>query len=52
MNVLVKVNITCALRWGVVFIGFTLLGVAHLIRDNISGTELAPEDSSHSGLQG
>ena len=31
MNVIVKVNIAYALRWGVVSIGITLLGVAHLI---------------------
>ena len=36
-----KVNIACALRWGVAFVGITLLGVAHLIRDNISGAEHA-----------
>ena len=35
MNEIVKVNIACALRWGVAFIKFTLLGVAHPIRDNI-----------------
>ena len=26
-----KVNIACALRWGVAFVGITLLGVAHPI---------------------
>ena len=28
-----KVNIACALRWGVAFVGITLLGVAHPIRE-------------------
>ena len=28
-----KVNIACALRWGVAFIRITLLGVAHPIRE-------------------
>ena len=28
-----KVNIACALRWGVAFVGITLLGVAHLIQE-------------------
>ena len=27
-----KVNIACALRWGVAFVGITLLGVAHPIQ--------------------
>ena len=35
MNVIVKVNIICALRWGVAFVEITLLGVGHLIWDNI-----------------
>ena len=34
---IVKVNIACALRWGVAFVGITLLGMAHPIWDNISG---------------
>ena len=28
-----KVNIACALRWGVAYVGITLLGVAHPIRE-------------------
>ena len=28
-----KVNIACALKWGVASIGITLLGVAHSIRE-------------------
>ena len=28
-----KVDIACALRWGVASIGITLLGMAHLIRE-------------------
>ena len=43
----VKVNIACALRWGVVSVGFTLLGVVHPIRDNNSGAENAQVDGSH-----
>ena len=34
--VIVKVNIACALRWGVASVGITLLGVARPIWDNIS----------------
>ena len=40
MNVIVKVNIACALRWGVASVGITLLGVTHLIWDNILGREM------------
>ena len=40
MNVIVKVNIACALRWGVASVGITLLGVTHLICDNILGREM------------
>ena len=29
-----KVNIACALRWGVAFVGITLLGVAYHIWEN------------------
>ena len=47
MNVIVKVNIACALRLGVASIGITLLGVAHPIWDNISGAGNAPLDGSH-----
>ena len=36
MNVIVKVSIACAFRWGVAFVGITLLGMAHPIWDNIS----------------
>ena len=28
-----KVNIACALRWGVAFVGITLLSMAHPIRE-------------------
>ena len=44
-----KVNIACALRWGVASVGITLLGVAHPIRDNISGAGHAPMGGSHLG---
>ena len=47
MNVIVKVNIPCALRWGVASVGITLLGVAHPIWDNISGTINFPMGGSH-----
>ena len=45
-------NIACTLRWKVAFIGITLLGVAHPIRENISGAGYTPMDDSHSGSQG
>ena len=44
-----KVNIACALRWGVAFVGITLLGVARPIWDNISGAGHAPMGVSHPG---
>ena len=47
-----KVNIACALRWGVASIGITLLGVAQPIQEKLSGVRLAPVDGSHPGLQG
>ena len=51
MNVIVKVNIACALRWGVASVGITLLGVAHPIWDNILGVENALVGGSHLELQ-
>ena len=47
MNGIVKVNIACALRWGVGTVGITLLGMAHPIWNNISGSENAPVGGSH-----
>ena len=47
MNVIVKVNIGCALRWRVASVGITLLSMAHPIWDNISGMGNAPVDGSH-----
>ena len=47
-----KVNIACALRWGVAFVGITLLGVAHPIQEKILGVGIAPVDGSHPRLQG
>ena len=44
-------NIACALGWGVASVGITLLGVAHLIRDKISGARHAPVGSSYPGSQ-
>ena len=51
MTVIVKVNISCALRWGVASVGITLLGEAHPIWDNISGVRNAPVGDSHPELQ-
>ena len=48
----VKVNIVCALRWGVASVGITLLGMAHLIWDNISGVRYAQTKDSHPRPQG
>ena len=47
MNVIVKVNVACALRWGVASVGITLLGMAHPIWDNISGTRNLQVEGSH-----
>ena len=47
MNVIVKVNIACALRRGVALIGITLLGMDHPIWDKISCTRNAPMGNSH-----
>ena len=44
---IVSVSIAYALRWGVTSIGITLLGVAHPIWDNISGTGQASVGCSH-----
>ena len=46
-----KVNIACALRWGVAFVGITLLSVAHPIWDRTSGVGQAPMGGSHPGPQ-
>ena len=46
-----KVNIACALRWGVASIGITLLGVAYPIWDNISGVGHVLVGGSHLGPQ-
>ena len=42
-----KVNIAYALRWGVASAGIIILGIAHPIRDNISGVGHATVGSSH-----
>ena len=47
MNVIVKVNIACVLRWGVASVGIILLSVAHPIWDNISGVGNASVGGSH-----
>ena len=46
-----KVNIACALWWGIASIGITVLGVAHPILDNISGAGHEPVGGSHPGPQ-
>ena len=46
-----KVNIACALGWGVASIGITLLGVAHPIQDNIPGVGHVSVGASHPGLR-
>ena len=43
----VKVNIACALRWGVASVEITLLGMTHPIWDNISGARNASVGGSH-----
>ena len=47
VNVIVKVNVACALRWGAAFVGITLLGMAHPIWDNILGTRNFLVEGSH-----
>ena len=47
MNVIVKVDIACVFRWGVAFVGITLLGLAHPAWDNISSAGNAPMGDSH-----
>ena len=44
-----KVNIAYALVWGVASLRITLLGVAHLIRDNIPVVGHALVGGSHPG---
>ena len=46
---MLKVNIACALRWGVASIGITLLGMAHPIQDNISSAGHVPVGGSYPG---
>ena len=49
---LLSVSITCALRWGVAFVGILLYWVwLTLYRKNISGTRQAPVGGSHPGLR-
>ena len=47
---MLEVNIACALKWGVASVGITLLGVAHPIRDNISGAGHVLVGGSHPRL--
>ena len=42
-------NIAYTLKWGVASVGITLLGMAHPIRDNISGAGQVPVGGSHLG---
>ena len=44
--------ITCVLRREVAFVGITLLGVAHPIRDNILGAGQVPVNDFHPEPQG
>ena len=48
----VQVNITCAFRGVIAFVGVSLLGVAYFLWENISGTGFTPVDGSHSGERG
>ena len=46
----VQVNIACAFRGGVIAsVGVSLLGMTHILWDNISGVRYTPVDDSHSG---
>ena len=47
MEKLLSVSIAFELRWGVAFVGITLLGVAHPIWDNISGAGSVPVSGPH-----
>ena len=42
-------NVKIFNRWGVASVGFTLLGVAHPVWDNISGAGQELGDDSHTG---
>ena len=42
-----NMTIACALRWGVALYEVFLLGMAHPLRENISGVEQTLVDSAH-----
>ena len=44
-----KINIACPLRWGVAYVGITLLGVAHLIREKHFRCETCADGRFSSG---
>ena len=46
-----NITITCALRWEVAFVGRFSIGVAHLIRENISCAEQSSVNGAHSRPQ-
>ena len=48
----VQVNIACAFRGVIASVGVSLLCVAHLVWENISGARYTPVDGSHSGPRG
>ena len=48
----VQVNIACAFRGVIAFVGVSLLCVGHPLRENISGAGYTPVDNSHSGPRG
>ena len=48
----VQVNIVCAFRGVIAFVGVSLLGVAHPLWENISGAGYTSVDNSHLGLRG
>ena len=47
-----QVNIACAFRRVIAFVGVSVLGVAHPLWENISGAGYTPVDGSHSELRG
>ena len=48
----VQVNIACAFRGVIAFVGVSLLGVAHPLWKNILGAGYTPMDGSRSGTRG
>ena len=48
----VQVNIACAFRGVIAFVGVSILGVAHPLWENIPGVGYTPLDDFHSGPRG